>query len=185
MAWTDMRSPRGFIGSLILLLGAPLAAFAGIAFGGGAEIIIHLALGASFVLTALSVFDFNAPAWIARAAGMAIAVLAGIFLLQGASELLRSPPLSQIAYGFLGQRLEKILGYAFLAWCFALIVADSKGGTRAFGAAALLAVFCAELYPYLGGTAPELLKLLYLPLFFWLLLESRKLRRAVTATGWP
>lgn len=176
----NMRSPRGFAGSLTLLLGVPLAVMADAVFGGGAEIIIHLALAASFFLIALSVFDFNVPAWTARAARASISALAGVFLLQGVSELPQSAPLSEISYGYLGQRLEKILGYVFLAWCFALIAADSRGRTRTFGAVALLAVLCGEVYTYaityLGGKAPDLLKLLYLPIFLWLLLVSGKPR---------
>jgi hypothetical protein len=58
---------------------------------------------------------------------------------------------------------------------------------KTLGAAALAAIFCVEAYGFAlignGGEAPGLLKLLYLPLFAWLLLESLKpaARRAETS----
>jgi hypothetical protein len=45
-----MRSPRGVVAALILLLGVALALIAGIAFGHGAESVLHLAMAATFFL---------------------------------------------------------------------------------------------------------------------------------------
>jgi hypothetical protein len=173
-----MRSPRAFAAGLILLLGVPLALATAVVFGDGAEDVLHLALAASFFLLAFAVFDFNLPAWIKLPACAAMAALAAIFLLQGVSDLMQSAPLQHLAYAVLGQFLEKLLGYAFLIWCGAMLLADSRGGTKILGGVALVAIIGVEIYSFVvsygGGEPPEALKLLYLPLFVWLLLEGMK-----------
>ncbi len=171
-----MRSPRGLWGALIPLLGVPVAVLTEISFGTGAEDVLHLALGASFLLLTFAVFDFSLPAWSRLAACAATGALAAIFLLQGASDLVGFDPLRRLAYDVLGQRLEKVLGYVFLLWCVGLVFMDSVGKTKILGAAVLATILCVEIYGvgvhYAGGEAPGFLKLLYLPLFVWLLLES-------------
>jgi hypothetical protein len=178
MEQANMRSPRGFAASLILLFGVLLAAIVALVIGNGADAIIHLTLGASFLLIALAVFDFKLPVWVALVASAATGVLAIVFLLQGASDITHSVALAHLAYGLLGQRLEKMLGYVFLLWCLVLFLMDSEGKTKILGAVVIVAVFSLELYSYgmtyLGSTAPAALKLLYIMLFIWLLLESRK-----------
>jgi hypothetical protein len=129
----NMRSPRGFAAALVLLLGATLAVITGVAFGDGAENVLHLALAASFLLLTFAVFDYNLPAWINLAACAATGALAAVFLLQGASDLMHSASLQHLAYEVLGQRLERILGYAFLLWCVAMLLRGSAGSTRLFG----------------------------------------------------
>lgn len=175
-----MRSPRAVAAAVILLLGVPIAFITGIVFGGGAENVIHLALGATFLLLAFAVFDFRLPPWINLAASAATAVLAAIFLLQGASDLLHSASLRQLAYEVLGRRLEKVLGDAFLLWCVAMLFMDSAGRTKALGVVVLATVLSIEIYSiataYAGGETPGFLKLFYLPLFIWLLMEGRKAR---------
>jgi hypothetical protein len=171
-----MRSPRAVSAALILLLGVALALITGIAFGDGAENVIHLTLGASFLLLAFAVFDFRLPRWINLAASAATGALAVIFLLQGASDLAHSASLQHLAYAVLGQRLEKMLGDAFLLWCVAMLFRDSTGRTRILGVVVLVTIFFIEIYSivivYVGGEAPGVLKLFYLPLFIWLLLEG-------------
>lgn len=175
-----MRSPRGLAATLILLLGVVLAIIVGAALGDGAENVIHLALAACFILLAFAVFDFRLPTWFNLTACAVTGVLGAIFLLQGVSDLMQSPPLQHLAYDVLGQRLEKLLGYAFLLWCAGLLLRESTGGTRILGAVVLVAILAVEIYSfaiaYLGGTASDALKLLYLPLFVWLMLESMKPR---------
>lgn len=177
-----MRSPSVVAGALVLLLGVPLAVVAASAFENAAEIIIHFALGASFALFALSAFDFGLPKWMSTLSVAAIGVLAVVFLLQGVADLLHAAQLRHLAYDVLGQRLEKILGYAFLLWCAALLVMRSKGWSMFVGAAVLAVIVCVEIYSVVvtsgGGHAPESLKLLYLPLFAWLLAEGVKPRSA-------
>jgi hypothetical protein len=168
-----MRSPRGFAATIVLLAGMSLAAFMALAFGAGAEIIIHLALGTSFLLIAFAVFDFKLPVWVAWVAGAATGVLAIVFLLQGASDITHSAPLMHFAFDLLGQRFEKLLGCVFLLWCVALLLIDSQGKTKVLGAVIMAAVLCVEIYGF-GGSLPGMAKLVYVPLFFWLLLESFK-----------
>jgi hypothetical protein len=175
-----MRSPRAVAAALILLLGVSLALVAAMAFGDGAENIIHVTLAASFLQLAFAVFDFRLPTWINLAACATTAALAAIFLLQGAGDLTHSASLQHLAYQVLGQRVEKVLGYAFLCWCGAMLFTDSTGKIKAFGIVVLVAIFFMEIYTivtrYGGGEAPEVLKLLYLPLFIWLLLEGKQRR---------
>lgn len=170
-----MRSVRCFAGALALLLGAPAAIAVG-AFGGNASAVIHVALGLSFVLIALSVFDFALPLWISAPAFAAIGVLGAIFLLQALSDLTASAPLHHLAYDVLGQRLEKALGYAFVLWCAALLLLASHGAAKVLGAIVLALILLVEGYAAFtahgGGAAPEALKLTYLALFVWLLLEG-------------
>lgn len=175
-----MRSPRAFAAGLILLLGVPLALITAMVFGDGAETVIHFALAASFLSLAFAVFDFRLPIWINLAACGAVATLAAIFLLQGVSDLAHSASLRVLAYDVLGQRLEKTLGYVFLLWCAAMLLGDSSGRTRVLGGLVLGTVLSVEIYSivttYVGGGTSDLLKLLYIPLFVWLLLEGMKRR---------
>ena len=160
----------------MLLLGVALALITGIVFGDGAENVIHLALAASFLLLAFAVFDFRLQTWINLAASAAIGTLAAIFLLQGVSDLAHSASLQHLAYQVLGQRLEKVLGSAFLLWCAAMLLRDSTGRTKILGVVVLVTIFFIEIYSivaaHVGGEAPGFLKLFYLPLFIWLLLEG-------------
>lgn len=175
-----MRSPRGVVAALILLLGVALAFITGIAFGAGAETVIHLALAATFLLLAFAVFDFRLPTWINLAAGATTGTLGAIFLLQGASDLMHSASLQHLAYAVLGQRLEKVLGDAFLLWCVAMLLRDATGRTKVLGVVVLVTVLSIEIYSIVmasvGGEVPGVLKLFYLPLFIWLPLEGIKAR---------
>ncbi len=162
---------------MVLLLGVP-AAIASAALGGSAEIAIHFALGVSFLLLASAAFDFRLPRLISLIACVAIGVLGAIFLLQGVSDAVQSADLHRIAFDILGQRLEKVLGYVFLAWCVAILLMDSTGWRRVLGAIVLASVLCVEGYGLFaastGGSAPEALKLIHLGVFVWLALESAR-----------
>lgn len=177
-----MRSPRAFAGGLAMLVGVPLALATAAVFGDGAEDVLHLALATSFALLAFAVFDFRLPSWFNRAAFVATATLAAIFLLQGVADLLHAATMQHIAYDVLGQRLEKLLGYAFLLWCAAMLLRDSAGAMKILGAIVLAAIVCVEIYTVVaaqtGHAAPGALKLVNLPLFLWLLLEGLQPRRS-------
>jgi hypothetical protein len=180
-----MRSSRGFAGSLIPLIGV-VAAIADLLAGGGeAELIIHVSLGASFLLLAMAVRDFALPFWMNVAAGVAFAVFGAIFLLQALSDLTQLPQVTYVAFDLLGQRLERVLGYLFLLWCFAVLALDCRGRARLLGAIVLAIVFAAEAYGFAlsvaGHAAPGVLKLLYLPVFAWLLVVSATRRDAAMA----
>jgi hypothetical protein len=154
----------------------PLALIAAVAFGAGAENIIHLTLAGTFLLLAFAVFDFRLPTWVNLAACATTGTLAAIFLLQAASDLTHSATLQHLAYQVLGQRLEKALGYAFLCWCVAMLFRNSAGKRQVFGVVVLVAILFTEIYPtvtvYGSAEAPGIQKLFYLPLFIWLLLEA-------------
>jgi branched-subunit amino acid transport protein len=184
----DMHSTRGFVGAIVLLVGVPIALASALLFNGaGASEIIHLALGASFLLFAAAVFDFRQPAWLNGIFAFGIGLLAAIFLLQAVADLTRWTPLADIAYGILGQSLEKVLGFVFIAWCAALVVTHSRGTMRWVGIAALAVVIAVEVYGVVisfgGETAPAVLKFLYLPLIAWLGLECRAPRATEAMRG--
>jgi hypothetical protein len=172
-----MRSPAGLAGAVLLLAGVPLAFLAGAVYSGGASEILHLTLAASFLLFAAAVFDFRLPRWMALASSTAIGSLGAIFLLQAVSDLTQSRPLADLAYGGLGQSLERLLGDAFLLWCAAVVLFDSRGVTRLLGVVALTIGIGVEVYRYtadfLGSEASPAFLLLNLPIFVWLLFESR------------
>ena len=77
--------------------------------------------------------------------------------------------------------LRRYLGTRFYLVC-AVLALSSKGWTKLVGVVVLAVIVCVELYSFAivsgGGHAPEALKLLYLPLFAWLLAEGVKPRSA-------
>lgn len=176
-----MQSVAGLVGSLVMLLGALVATAIGAA-GGNAELVFHLVLGASLVVLARSPFDFSGPAWIKVVACAAMGLLAAVFLLQAASDLVPSEQLRHAAFDLLGQRVERVLGYAFIGWCLSVVMMHSKGLTRLLGGVILTAVVAAEIYGAVvvsgGGEVPGTLKLVSLLLFVQLVLESAKARPA-------
>lgn len=172
------RSPYGAAAAVVLLLGVVVALAAAMSVGAGAEPILHIALGASFALFAAAAFDFRLPRWITVSASAGMGLLAAIFGLQAASDLTHVEPLTYVAFRLLGQQPERVLGYGFLLWCVALAFHDSRGATRVVGVAALAVVAALESYGLVliatGSAPPAVLKLLYLPVFVWLFLESLK-----------
>jgi hypothetical protein len=175
-----MRSRSANAGALVIMLGAPLAIAGAAAIDNAAEVIIHLALGTGFLLFARAAFDFGLPRWASILSFATIGVFALLFLLQAAADLTQSLPLRRLAYDILGQRLEKILGYGFLVCCAGLLAWRSTGWIKVFGAVVFALVVGVEVYSFamsLGaGQAPQSLKLLYLPLFVWLLAEGARSR---------
>jgi hypothetical protein len=175
-----MRSRRGFLAAIAFLSLLPAAVLYQAFFESelGLEIITHLMLGAGAVFISLAVFDFKTPKWITWASFLSAAALAAIFLLQTLGLALQNETLTFFVFQVLGQQLEKVLGLMVIFWCIAMLFFDSWGKTKIFGAIVLSAVVCAQAYTYgisfLGGTAPEELKLVLLLMFVWLLLESMK-----------
>lgn len=167
-----MRSSSAVAGALACFIGVLVALIAASVLEDAAETIIHFALAASFALFARSAFDFGTPRWLSPILSTAIGGLAVVFSIQGAALLFHSPQLRHFAYDVLGQRLEKILGYAFLIWCV-LVAVRSAGISKLMGVGVLAAVLYAEIIMAAGG-ASETWKLLYLPLFAWLLIEGAK-----------
>jgi hypothetical protein len=179
-----MRSPRGVLGSLVLLLALPIAVLTQVLFGGGSAVAIHVALAAGCVLVSLSAFDFGTPRWLAWLGCVSAGAFAAIFLLQAASTLIGNESFSYFTNDVLGFWPEKVLLSLLTIWLVGLLLTASRGKTRILGFVAMAIVVCVEAYVYFGllflGTNPFLeiavVKLPYLLPFVWLLLESGKRR---------
>ena len=173
-----MRSPRGFYGAIAILLVLPTALVFSVAFDDEA-VGVHLALAAGALLLASAVFDFDVQRPINQLACVSTALLGGIFLLQAISPMTSNDGFHDFAYDTLGQWLEGTLTLAFVAWCFVMLLSDSRDRTRLLGLATvpLLLVYAAALWATnLAAVTqpPGILKLLFMPVMVWLLLESRK-----------
>jgi hypothetical protein len=179
-----MRSPRGLLGSLVLLLALPIAVLTQVLFGSGSAIAIHVALAAGCGLIAFSAFDFGTPKWLAWIGCVSAVAFAAIFLSQAASTLIGNESFSYFTNEVLGFWPEKVLLSLITFWLVGLLLTASRGKTRIMGFVAMAIVVCVEAYVYFGllvlGTNPFLetaaVKLLYLLPFVWLLFESAKRR---------
>ena len=171
-----MRSPRGFLGSIVLLLALPVAVLTQVLAGSGSSLAMHVALAVGCTLVALSAFDFETAGWIAWTGRLAAGAFAAIFLLQAASEVIRNDSFSYFALQVLGDYPERVLKTLFIFWLVAMLLTTSRGKTRILGFGAMAIVVGVEVYNYVLlflGEAPALTALYLLP-FVWLLLESRK-----------
>jgi hypothetical protein len=127
---------------------------------------------------AFAVFDFKLPKWvnwIGCAAGLALGT---IFLLQAVALLIPNESLNYFAYEVLGQWPEGWLPDVIILWFVAMLVLDSQDKSRILGILAVSIAVCLELYShtlrFLGTSPAEILRLLMLLLFVWLLFESTK-----------
>jgi hypothetical protein len=173
-----IRSPLGLLAALTFLLGIPISFGWQILFGSGAGTMVHFVLAAGSLLLGFSVFDFELPRWInwiGCAAGLA---LGSIFLLQAVALVIPNETLNYFAYEVLGQWPEGWLPDVIILWLVAMLVLDSQGKSRILGIVAVSIAVCFELYShtlrFLGTSPTEILRLLMLLLFVWLLLESTK-----------
>jgi hypothetical protein len=173
-----MRSKSGFFAAIAFLSAVPAALIAQLIFGQGAETVLHFICGIGFALSAVAVFDFKLPKWMTWIGFLATSIAAVTWLLQGVSNLVPSDWLHQLAFQVLGQGLESLTIDLFILWFVAVVFMDSQGKTKIFGMIVLSIAVFLELYrlsaSYLGGSAPESLKLVYLLVFVWFLLESKK-----------
>jgi hypothetical protein len=173
-----IRSPLGLLAALTFLLGIPISFGWQILFGSGAGTMIHFVLAAGTLLLALAVFDFELPRWMNWIGCVAGLALGSIFLLQAVTLLIPNETLNYFAYEVLGQWPEGWLPDVIILWLVAMLVLDSQGKSRIFGIVAVSIAVCSEIYSHIlrfGGTSPtEILRLLMLLLFVWLLLESTK-----------
>ena len=179
-----MRSPRGLLGSLVLLLALPIAVLTQVVFGSGSAIAIHFALALGCVLVSLSAFDFGTPRWLAWIGCVSAGAFAAIFLVQGVSTIIGNESFSYFANEVLGFWPEKLLLSLITFWLVGVLLTASRGRTRILGFVAMVIVVCVEAYVYFGllylGTNPFLetaaVKLPYLLPFVWLLFEGGKRR---------
>ena len=179
-----MRSPRGLLGSIVLLLAFPIAVLTQVLVGSGSGLAMHFALAVGCVLVAFSAFDFGTPRWLAWIGCVSLSTFATIFLVQNASALIGNESFSYFANDVLGFWPEKLLLSLLAFWLVGMLLTASRGKTRILGFFALAIVVCVESYVYFGllylGTNAFLempvVKLPYLLPFVWLLFESRKKR---------
>ena len=171
-----MRSPRGFLGSIVLVLSLPVAVLTQVLLGSGSSVAMHVALAVGCALVALSAFDFETPRWVAWTGCLAAGVFAAIFLLQAASELLQNDSFSYFALQVLGNWPERLLTTLFIFWFVGVVLTASQGNTRILGIVATAIVVGVDAYNYVLLYLGEAhaLKILYLLPFIWLLFESRK-----------
>jgi hypothetical protein len=177
-----MRSPRGLLGAIVLLLAFPIAVLTQILLGSGSGIAMHLALAVGCVLVAFSAFDFETPRWIAWIGGVSLSLFAAIFLVQASSSVMGNESFSYFANQVLGFWPEKVLLSLITIWLLGMLVTASRGKTRILGFVVMAIVVCVEAYVYFGllylGTNPfletQVVKLPYLLPFVWLIFENRK-----------
>jgi hypothetical protein len=171
-----MRSPRGFLGSIVLLSSLPVAVSTQVLLGNGSSVAMHVALAIGCALVALSAFDFETPRWVAWTGCLVAGAFAAIFLLQAASELLQNDSFSYVALQVLGNWPERVLTGLFIIWFVAVVLRTSQGHTRFLGIVAMTIVVGVDAYNYVLLYLGEAhaLKILYLLPFVWLLFESRK-----------
>lgn len=176
-----MRSPRGILGAAVFLSLLPAAVVYQMFFESGVEIVIHLILAAGSIFMSLAIFDFKTARWINLVGSFSMGALAIIFLLQALGPAVQNDSLTWLAFQILGQGLERGLGLLFIFWCLVMLLTDSRGKARIFGFIVMSAVVFLQVYTYgpyyLSGTAAEELKLIFLLMFAWLLLESAKKSR--------
>ena len=172
----SMRSPRGFLGSIVLVLALPIAVLAQVLLGSGSSLSMHVMLTVGCTLIALSAFDFGTPRWVAWVGRAAAGAFAAIFVLQGASELMRNDVFSHFALQVLGNWPERVLTTLFIFWLVGVLLSASRGKTRILGFFVMAVVVGVNAYNYVLlylGEPPALTAVYLLP-FVWLLLESRK-----------
>lgn len=176
-----MRSRYGFLAALVLLLALPIVILYQLFFVNGTDTLIHVELALGAALMALAVFDFKLPSWLTWIGCLSMSLLAVIFLLQGLSHLIQNDAFTYLAYPVLGPQEGWLLNL-FVCWCIALVLMASQGKSRLLGIGAIVAVIGLEVYryslAYLGRVATmetPSLRLIYLLLFVWLLVESKKL----------
>jgi hypothetical protein len=179
-----MRSPRGLLGSIVLLLALPIAVLTQVLFGTGSGTAIHFALALGCLLVSFSAFDLGTPRWIAWIGCIPMIAFAAIFLVQAASSLIMNGSFSYFANQVLGFWPENVLLSLLTFWLVGMLLTASRGWTRILGFVAMAIVVCVEAYIYFGllylGTNPFLetpvVKLPYLLPFVWLIFESTKRR---------
>ena len=173
-----MRSTRGLIGAAIVLLTYPVAVVATMLLGGdAATLIVHLFMGAGFVVMASSVFDFGLPRWVNVIGAAALGAFGAIFVLQGVADVVHIPAVSYIAFQVLGGPIERLLPDVGYLWFAALLLGASYGKSRFVGWTIMPAIIGLEVAALAGvvlGTELPVLKFLMLLPPVWLIFESVK-----------
>jgi hypothetical protein len=172
-----MRSTRAFIGAAAIVLSYPAAVAVQLLFGQGGDTVIHLVMGAGFVVFATSVVDFGLPRWVNVMGAAAAGAFGTIFLLQGVSDLTHVEPLRHVAFDVLGHEPERLLPDVVYLWFIALLLVASTGKSRFLGwviMSIVVGVEIATLATLVLGVPIASVKVLILLPFIWLLFESAK-----------
>ena len=173
---SGMRSPQGFLASVVLVLALPVAILIQVLLGSGASLTMDVALAVGCVLLSLSAFDFETSRWVAWTGRVATGAFAVVFLLQATSELIRSDSFSYFSLQALGNWPERVLVTLLVFWFVAVLLSVGRGNTRILGFVAMAVVVGVDAYNYVLlylGKADALAALYLLP-FVWLLFESSK-----------
>jgi hypothetical protein len=128
-----MRSPRGFLGSVVLVLALPVAVLTQVLLGSGSSVAMHVALTVGCMLVAISAFDFETSRWVAWIGRVAAGAFAAIFLLQAASELMENDSFRYFTLKVLGNWPERVLTTLFIFCLVAVLLTASRGKTRILG----------------------------------------------------
>ena len=173
-----MRSTRGLIGAVTVLITYPVAVATTMLLGGdAATLIVHLFMGAGFVVMASSVFDFGLPRWVNVIGAAALGAFGAIFVLQGVADLVHIPAVSYVAFDILAGPIERLLPDIAYLWFVALLLGGSQGKSRFVGWAIMPAIVGLEIAALVGfvlGTELPVFKFLVLVPSVWLIFESVK-----------
>ncbi len=175
-----IRSMRGAVGALLLLLALPITIAVQIVAPASDEVVIHFALAAGTLIIGLSVFDFTTSRRLNTAACVAAIVLAAIFLAQGLGALTQSEILRNAAYSrAIGAWAEDVTLTIIMLWFMAVATTLRRGVTMWLGVASAGAVAGLSTWALIAGPAtgtPELLRLLFvLPIAWFLFVSTRRL----------
>jgi hypothetical protein len=179
LSFAHIRSARGVLGALGLLLALPITIGYQILFPVGAEVVIHVALAVGTLLVGLSAFDFDTPSWLASVTCVAASALAIIFLGQGLAEFTQSEGLKNIAFSReIGAWGEMITVTMVMVWFIAVAVTHGRGPTMILGilSSALtvgLGVWSVLFAPP-AGTPQEMRLLFLLPIAWFLFVSTRR-----------
>jgi hypothetical protein len=177
-----MRSARGVASAVFMLLALPATILSSQISDDAPGVVIHIMLGVSCVALALAIADFGLPRWLNWVGIASAAGVGAIFLLQAVSSAIpNNEPLDGFAFGILGQTPERLLPLGVSIWFAGLLLAGTKGRTRLIGWALVPACIGLQVGTFLGlvlGIEVQNLKIVFLLVFAWLLIESLKAGRS-------
>jgi hypothetical protein len=178
----SIRSMRGALGALALLLALPITIAAQIVAPDSGQVVIHIVLCIGALLIALSVFDFATPhglAWAACGAGLAIGA---IFFTQALAPITQNETLMSLSYGReVSGWGETITITILMLWFMVLATTLGRGVTTWLGVLSAALVIGLLFWVMLVGPpegTPEALRLLLLLPFAWYLFVSTRRSRA-------
>jgi hypothetical protein len=184
LSFAQLRSVRGAIGALVLLLALPITIVYQMLFPVGAEVVIHIALALGTFVIGLSVFDFETPSWLKSVTCVAASALAFIFLAQGLAELTQNETLKNIAYSReIGAWGETITMTVLMGWFIAVALTHGRGPTMILGvlSSALIVGLggWSLLFAPPSGTPQEMRLLFLLPIVWFLFVSARRTSRSL------